>query len=40
MKYFLEDDLPRQPGHFVASRPEMLQDLIQRLEEDYPIQGI
>ena len=37
---FSEDDLPKNPGHFVASRPEILQDLIQRLGEDYPIQGI
>merc|ERR1712045_690706 len=38
--YPIEDDLPKHqgPGHFVASRPEMLQDLIQRLAEDYPIQ--
>merc|ERR1711953_1066373 len=37
--YPIEDDLPQHPGHFAASRPEILQDLIQRLEEDYPIQG-
>merc|ERR1712087_851760 len=38
--YPIEDDLPKHPGpdHFVASRPEMLQDLTQRLAEDYPIQ--
>lgn len=35
-----DDELPKNPGHFVASRPEMLQDLAQRLAEDYPIQGI